>query len=638
MWTEEAHASGVADKIVSHEQAAHEKRNWVRLTFDCNDHCVFCLDALAHDGTIRDRDEVKRQILDGRRHGATRLILSGGEPTIHPNFVDFVRLGALAGYTKIQTVTNGRLFAYRDFLKRSLDAGLGEITFSLHGPNAKVHDALVGTRGAFDEEITALRAALADGRPIVNVDVVVNRGNVRHLPEMLRMLTDMGVREFDLLQVVPFGRAFTDGRDTLFYDLEAMRPYLQEALAYSRRPDVHLWMNRFPPQHLEGYEHLIQDPYKLNDEVRGRQEEYARLLEHGIWLDCRQPERCRYCYLQRLCDTLESEMTSEATRGFAIVRVDTGWEARMPAPFGGDPASRKRAEAETAADGTPGVDKRRLPLAPSGPKAAVFERTQSLEALVASSSATTLHVVAPDVVRAGQALARFPALALVELRLDDYSGLDAIFAAAAAGRGPLAGRTLVRAEAKSAAQAESLLAIEAAFEVCVDLTRETAAWLEALAASGPLSPRLALRQPSYERLSDAAERDVDVRAFFARLARLPARVPVEGLPACVLGHPPRPRPPILDAAMRDAAGRLEIFRFTRRYIDDRYRTKSLRCADCVESPRCDGMHVNFVRAHGYAVMEPRRLCAPVEERPSQAQDDAGSPDRERRTGTISSQP
>src|SRR5579872_1986374 len=247
MLTEEAHAQGVADKIRSHEDAAHEKRNWVRLTFDCNDHCVFCLDADTHDGEIRDKEDVKRQILDGRRHGATRLILSGGEPTIHPHYVDFIKLGARAGYAKIQTVTNGRLFSYGDFLTRCLDAGLGEITFSIHGPNAKVHDALVGTKGAFDEEIAGLRGALADGRPIVNIDVVVNRANVRHLPEMLRMFTAMGVLEFDLLQVVPFGRAFTEGRDTLFYDLEEMRPYLLEALAYSKRPYVHLWMNRFPP-------------------------------------------------------------------------------------------------------------------------------------------------------------------------------------------------------------------------------------------------------------------------------------------------------------------------------------------------------------------------------------------------------
>ncbi len=623
MLTEETHASGVADKIASHEDAAHEKRNWVRLTFDCNDHCIFCLDSLAHDGTVRDRDDVKRQILDGRRKGATRLILSGGEPTIHPNFVDFVRLGSQSGYSKIQTVTNGRLFSYGTFLQRSLDAGLSEITFSLHGPNARVHDALVGTRGAFDEEIAGLEGALSDGRAIVNVDVVVNRGNVKHLPEMLRMLTEMGVKEFDLLQVVPFGRAFTDGRDTLFYDLEEMRPYIQEALAYSKRPDVHLWMNRFPPQHLEGYEHLIQDPYKLNDEVRGRQEEYARLLDHGIWLDCRQPERCKYCYLERLCDVLEEELDREDALDFRVVRIDTAWEAAQPAPFGGDPASRKRAEkGEVRPEG-----KRRLPLAGS-PES---ERSPAtIDELVARSTATTLHVAAPDLEAALGQVARFPHLGLVELRLGDYEGLAPAVALARKGEGPLAGRRVARAEAATASQARELLAVDDDFEVCVDLTLETSAWIEGLASP---SPRLALRQPSYERLSEAARADVDLHAFFARFK---APLPVEGVPACALGRLPRARPSLLDTAMRDANGHLEIFRYTRRYIHERYRTKSLRCAGCAETARCDGMHVNFVRAHGYAVMQP--LATRLGDAPPGTQDVAGFVDGGGATATISSHP
>ncbi len=345
MLTEEAHAAGVMQaKVAQHEDAAHEKRNWVRLTYDCNNRCIFCLDSDTHDGEIRDADEVKRQILEGRREGATRLILSGGEPTIHPRYVDFVRLGKLAGYAKVQTVTNGRLFAYQEFLDRCVEAGLSEITFSLHGPNARIHDALVGVKGAFEQESARLERALADGRLIVNVDIVINRGNVKVLPEMLETFYAWGVREFDLLQVVPFGRAFTEGRDTLFYDLEEAAPYIRAALEFSQRPDVHVWLNRFPPPHLEGFEHLIQDPYKLNDEVRGRKEEFARQLEHGELLDCREPARCRYCYLQQLCDGLEDAQRTTHEHAFARVRLDPDWEASIPPVFGGDPASARRAQ------------------------------------------------------------------------------------------------------------------------------------------------------------------------------------------------------------------------------------------------------------------------------------------------------
>ncbi|HEY3820536.1 MAG TPA: radical SAM protein [Polyangiaceae bacterium] len=601
MLSEETHAAGVADKVTSHEDAAHEKRNWVRLTFDCNDHCVFCLDSDSHNGDMRDREDVKRQILEGRRAGATRLILSGGEPTIHPNYVEFVRLGQQAGYPKIQTVTNGRMFSYGDFLERCLDAGLSEITFSIHGPNAKVHDALVGTKGAFEQEMKGLRSALEHRRasphalPIVNVDIVVNRGNVRVLPDMLALFYGMGVKEFDLLQVVPFGRAFTDGKDTLFYDLAEMRPYIQEALAYSKKPDVHIWMNRFPPQHLEGYEHLIQDPYKLNDEVRGRKEEYARLLDEGIWLSCREPARCKYCYLQRLCDTLEGVIATVDEKQFDVVRVDATWESKQPKAFGGDPASARRSKEEAArnvAENGNGNGKRALPLF-AGKAAAT-----SLDALVEGSAATTLRVCARSVVEAAQLVARFPKLVELELELDDYAGLEGTLG------GAMRGRTVVRATARTRSQAQELLGVDAAFEVTVDLTKETAAWLRSLPA---IPPRVALRQPNYERLTEASANDVDLKELFADFAR---DVPVDNVPACILGRAPREPRRVLDTTMMTPEGQLEIFRYTRRYILEEYRTKSLRCTECVHLEGCAGMHINYVRAHGYGVMEPVREGSP----------------------------
>ncbi|HEY3499192.1 MAG TPA: radical SAM protein [Polyangiaceae bacterium] len=569
------------DKVLDHEDAAHEKRNWVRLTFDCNDRCVFCLDAHTHTGEMRAVEEVRAQILDGRKKGAERLILSGGEPTIHPNYVDFIRLGAMAGYEWIQTVTNGRMFSYPAFITRCIDQGLREITFSIHGPNAKIHDALVGTKGAYAQEMQGLANALGDGRVVVNIDIVINRANVKHLPEMLRMYTEMGVKEFDLLQVVPFGRAYTEGKDTLFYDLEEMRPYLLEALEYSRRPDIHLWMNRFPPQHLEGFEHLIQDPYKLNDEVRGRKEEFALLLDWGTPLDCREPGRCRYCYLERLCDTLEQVRTEYAERRFEVVRVDTEWELVQAPVYGGDPASARRAQSQ---------ERRRLPLAGGATRPEV----PTLAAAIAEARPSALWVVAPTLERALAEIARHPDIREVELELESYAGLGAALAPA----GALGERKLVRAVADTPEQALELLGVAEAFEVVVTLSRRTEAWLLGLDAC---PPRLALRMPTWERLSDSGSQDVDLREFFARFPHTP---PVEGVPACLLGRTPRPARAVLDTSMLGADGRFEIFRYTKRYILEHYMTKSLRCKGCAEERSCRGVHVNYVRAHGYAGLVP----------------------------------
>ncbi len=609
MLTEETHAAGVADeKIVSHEDAAHEKRNWVRLTFECNNRCTFCLDSNTHNGEMRDKNEVRDQIVDGRTKGATRLILSGGEPTIHPQYVDFIKLGRMAGYRKIQTVTNGRLFGYDFFLRKCLDAGLSEITFSLHGPNAKIHDALVGVPGAFEQESKGLKNALADGRPIVNVDIVVNKGNVKVLPQMLELFTSWGVKEFDLLQVVPFGRAFTEGRESLFYDLEEMRPYLLQAFEYSKRPDLHIWLNRFPPQHLEGFEHLIQDPYKLNDEVRGRKEEFAGLLEQGVDLDCRDPARCKYCYLERLCDTLYDLRRLVAAQGFERVRVDTEWEAHQGPVYGGDPASARRARAsQSGANGENGngnghaaeheqpwqaadpANGMRLPVVAA--QAAPAPQRLPPPELAKAAKAKAVWICAPDAQRAAAAAADYAGVPEVELELEDYAGLSV------AADGTFAGKKLRSCVARTRAQAEALLKLPGAFEVVVLLTKQTAPFLLELPSAG----RVVVRQPTYERLTESAANDVDLPAFFAAFR---TDVPVEGLPACVVGREVRPAPATLDTAMMRPDGQLEIFRYTKRFIQDRYFSRSLRCKECRYVQSCSGMHINYVRAHGYAVMQP----------------------------------
>lgn len=320
-------------KVLERESSAVEKRNWVRLTKLCNNRCTFCLDSDAHDGECVPEMVVKAQIVEGRKSGATRLILSGGEPTIHPKFVDFARLGAKLGYRRVQTVTNGRMFAYPAFAKAALDAGLGEVTFSLHGHTPKLHDALVGVPGAFAEEIRGMKNVMADGRAIVNVDIVLNRRNVGCLTAMMLTFMKLGVREFDLMQVIPFGRAFSDEyRDTLFYDLEEAHAAIQEALDLKKLPGVQIWTNRFPIENLEGHEELIQDPHKLFDEVRGRYDEYARFLATGKKIEC-FGVRCPHCFMRRYCDSFW-ETTERVVGGFVwdALRIDARrGPARVPA-------------------------------------------------------------------------------------------------------------------------------------------------------------------------------------------------------------------------------------------------------------------------------------------------------------------
>jgi MoaA/NifB/PqqE/SkfB family radical SAM enzyme len=550
-------ASAEGDKVLAHESAAHDKRNWVRLSYDCNNHCTFCLDSNAHDGTMRNNLDIKVQIIEGRKKGMSRLILSGGEPTMHPNFLDFVKLGKRAGYPKVQTVTNGRMFKYPDFLNTAANNGLDEITFSLHGHTAKLHDALVGTPGAFVEETAGLKAALASGRFIINIDIVINKQNIKHLPEMLETFIGWGVQEFDLLHIIPFGNAWSDARDHLFYDLDGNLEYLQRTFAYARRPDIHIWLNRFPPPYTEGFEDLIQDPYKLNDEVRGRREEFDKYLSLGKKLSCREPERCKYCYLQNLCDTLDTVIEARKEDEVEVLR------------FSGD-----------------------APIAGTLPTA----KTARIAGKNMDDAARLAKVAKP-----GE----------MELELDDYTGLEAAIAA----DGTLFGKKLTRCYTDSVETMTRLLGLDASFEVAVFLTKATEPAV--LALRSPPPARLVLVQRNYDLVSDAHANDVDTKAFFAAFA---APIPVENVPTCILGREPRKHPRMLDVAMLGSDSRIDMTAYTKRYVADAYYTKALRCGKCSENATCRGVHVNWVRAHGFAALAP--LGAPATDTDADATEQA----------------
>ena len=302
------------------ERIAGEARHWVRIARVCNNRCAFCLDSDAQDGSLLDREVIEQELRRGREGGAARLILSGGEASIHPDFLDLVARGHALGYTHVQTITNGRMFAYPDFVRRAIDAGLDEVTFSLHGHTAELHEGLTGVPGSFAQTVRGIRNAVGSGRLIVSGDVVINRRNVSHLRRILDSFIALGVREIDLLMVVPFGRATPAGGEDLMVDSATALPHLRRALALAGDPGVTLWTNRLDPRLLEGFEVLIQDPHKLHDEVRGRRKLFDRVLD-GERMRC-AGDRCGHCFIRPLCDALGAAAGELADGVPGLLRVD----------------------------------------------------------------------------------------------------------------------------------------------------------------------------------------------------------------------------------------------------------------------------------------------------------------------------
>lgn len=536
---------GALEAVLAREQAATELRHWVRLTRRCNNRCLFCHDSSRQDGSTISLEDVNRDVQEGRRRGATRLVLSGGEPTLHPQFVEAVAAGSSAGYRWVQVISNGRMFAYERFTERAAAAGLDEATLSVHGHTPELHDALVGARGAFAQSVRGVRNLLRAGR-VVSVDVVVTRLNVRHLADLLRLFLDLGVRQFDLLHLVPFGRGFEEHRSELFFDADEERDHVLEALRLADQPGVHLWTNRWPAPLLEGAERLIQDPHKLLDELHGARATFEACLVTGAFPDC-HGERCGFCFLDPYCRALFGDRAALRAGEFEVVALDS---------------------AEVAGLGEP--------------RLAALER----------QGRAAYRVRAPGADEAAAALRHLPrgATAPLELDLLRLAGLPADLASRVR-------RVVVRRPDLF----DAALALGAEVEVPLERGSQDLARRAVQAAPD----RVLLTLPSRALLSEVVEREPAP----GELAAMAGRARAEGLALCLSPRSGRGRSTLRSSAL-DAAGRIDLFAWSEGYIRERYRTKSLRCRGCADEAACAGAHVNTVRAHGFGWMRPRPRGAP----------------------------
>jgi 7,8-dihydro-6-hydroxymethylpterin dimethyltransferase len=154
----------------------------VDLTNRCNMMCDPCFMDANQVGYVHELSwEEIQEILDNairikpRRQMSVQF--SGGEPTMHPYFVDAIRYARKLGYNSVQAATNGIEFAKsKDFSKKAFEAGLryAYLQFDGIGNDANSHRQ-VGN--LFDVKLRAIENMHEAGIEIILVVTIVNSVN-----------------------------------------------------------------------------------------------------------------------------------------------------------------------------------------------------------------------------------------------------------------------------------------------------------------------------------------------------------------------------------------------------------------------------------------------------------------------------
>jgi cyclic pyranopterin phosphate synthase len=194
------------------------------------------------------------------------------------------------------------MFAYKDFTKKMIDAGVNYFKFSIHGHIPEVHDYLTQVPGSLEQAVKGIKNIKSFNRT-VEVNIVINKYNYRFLPQTVKFLIDLGISRFVLIYATFLGNALIN-KDEIAVRITDAAPYIKDSLDIVK--DYNLdkaILTSVPICFMKGYEkYASSDLYPFRTEVKGPG--FSVNLDDKLVDEKRKCEKCKECMYDRVCSGL----------------------------------------------------------------------------------------------------------------------------------------------------------------------------------------------------------------------------------------------------------------------------------------------------------------------------------------------
>ena len=279
------------------------KRLDLKVGFTCNNNCVFCAQAHRKDQGDNTFEELVKDLKEGYRDGAREVVFTGGEPTIRPELPKLVETAKKIGFRNIQIQTNGRMFYYKKYAKKLLDAGVTEFSPALHGPDKETHENGTRAEGSFEQTLNGIKNLKELGAYVIT-NTVINKYNYEKLPETVEILMEIGVDQFQLAFVHPCGNAGDN-----FYEVvprkSKVKPYVHKALEIAENHEhevKNMMVEAYPYCFMEGFEKYVSQLYMPNADIRGQEKNIKDHEKVRKTTEKKKAEKCKKCRFYKVCE------------------------------------------------------------------------------------------------------------------------------------------------------------------------------------------------------------------------------------------------------------------------------------------------------------------------------------------------
>ncbi len=181
---------------------------YVEATSLCNLSCVTCIRNAWHEPMGHMPLALYRALLDGLPQCPPETITFAfagyGEPLVHPDFLEMVRL-ARQQRLRAEVITNGLLLT-EEKIRELIGLRVAQVTVSVDGADERTYGDVRGNGLApVLDNLQALRETRRRARVRMRLGVafVATRRNVASLPDLLRLASDMELDFVSISNVVP---------------------------------------------------------------------------------------------------------------------------------------------------------------------------------------------------------------------------------------------------------------------------------------------------------------------------------------------------------------------------------------------------------------------------------------------------
>ncbi len=270
----------------------------IKLGFKCNNNCLSC--PQAHRRFLGDMttSQIKKELIGGREHGATEVVFTGGEPTVRSDLLELVYFAKEIGYESVQLQTNGRMLSYKKLAEKLVSAGVNDFCIGLHSHEAKYHDFLTRSPGAFDQTVEGIKNLVELGQHVA-INSVIHKLDFEYLPKRAELAVKLGVSQFQLAFIHCVGNAWKN-MDLLCPRKSKVKPFVHKALDVVIEAGLTTMVEAYPYCFMEGYEKYCSELYMPHAEVRdveGVIENFDELRQMTSKVKCEKCKECRFYFV-----------------------------------------------------------------------------------------------------------------------------------------------------------------------------------------------------------------------------------------------------------------------------------------------------------------------------------------------------